>query len=278
VAVGNHPLGLTFDGENIWAANSVDGTVSKIRARYGNIVGTFDVGTYPQYATFDGANIWVTNYEGTVTKLRASDGALLGTFPVGSSAEKGIAFDGTNIWVANVNANTVSKLRASDGSLLGAFPTDYHPYAILSSGTRIWVACEGSVTELRAGDGSQVGIYAIEHEPELRAIVSDGHNIWVGQYATAGNPEQGITAINPRKGAVLGSVKVPKGPSGLAFDGTYIWVSEANAGTVSIVDPVTKVDLQDIGVGDYPDGIVFDGESIWVANQKSNTVSRITPE
>jgi len=280
VAVGNHPLGLTFDGENIWVVNSVDGTVSKLRARYGTLLGTFEVGSYPQYDCFDGANIWVANYEGTVTELRASDGALLGTFPVGN-APTGIAFDGQNIWVANSISNNVTKLRASDGALLGTFPTDYGPYAILTNGTRIWVAGGGSVTELRAGDGSQVGIYPVSDlEPNLRSIVSDGHNIWVGRYDYPGgvSPGQGITALNARKGTVLGSVKVPKGPDGLAFDGTYIWVSEANAGTVSIVDPVTKVNLQDIGVGNYPAGIVFDGTNIWVANQASNTVSRISPE
>src|SRR6059058_2170088 len=45
---------------------------------------SFPVGNYPKFLVFDGANIWVTNtVDGTVTKLRASDGANLGTFPVG---------------------------------------------------------------------------------------------------------------------------------------------------------------------------------------------------
>jgi YVTN family beta-propeller protein len=204
--------------------------------------------------------------------------APVGNHPIG------ITFDGdniTNIWVANFDSNEVSKLRASDGALLGTFSTGEGPYAILVNGTRIWIAGAGSVTELRAQDGSQVGIYSIsDAEPYLRSIVSDGHNIWVGQYSYPGSvtPGQGITAINARKGTVLGSVKVPKGPDGLAFDGTNIWVSDANAGTVSIVDPVTKVDLQDIGVGNYPAGILFDGVNIWVANQASNTVSRISAE
>ncbi|HEY6370929.1 MAG TPA: hypothetical protein VIX37_10140, partial [Candidatus Sulfotelmatobacter sp.] len=45
---------------------------------------------------------------GTVTKLRASDGTLLGTFDVGTSPLN-VAFDGANIWVANEGSNTVSK-------------------------------------------------------------------------------------------------------------------------------------------------------------------------
>ena len=37
----------------------------------------------PYGLAFDGQNIWTANSEGTVTKLRASDGAILGNFAVG---------------------------------------------------------------------------------------------------------------------------------------------------------------------------------------------------
>ena len=50
-----------------------------------NLTTTFPVGSAPSGAVFDGANIWVANYiGGSVTKVRASDGAILGTFAVGS--------------------------------------------------------------------------------------------------------------------------------------------------------------------------------------------------
>src|SRR4029077_19687998 len=41
----------------------------------------FSVGSYPIGVAFDGSNIWVANSgSNTVTKLRASDGTTLGTF------------------------------------------------------------------------------------------------------------------------------------------------------------------------------------------------------
>ncbi|MCH7884361.1 MAG: hypothetical protein IIC01_03840 [Planctomycetes bacterium] len=62
---------------------------------------TFNVGSSPGGVAFDGANIWVANLvSNTVTKLRASDGAVLGTFSVGIGPI-GVAFDGANIWVVN---------------------------------------------------------------------------------------------------------------------------------------------------------------------------------
>src|SRR4029077_9623273 len=58
-----------------------------------------------------------TGSNGSVSKLRASDGKLLGTFAVGSDP-LGIAFDGANIWVATRDDSTVSKLQPAMGRLL----------------------------------------------------------------------------------------------------------------------------------------------------------------
>jgi outer membrane protein assembly factor BamB len=103
------PQALAFDGANIWAAGAF-GSVFKLRASDGAVLGTFSIGGSPQGIAFDGANIWVTkSTSNSVAKLRASDGAVLGTFAVGSSPI-GIAFDGANIWVANQSSNSVSKL------------------------------------------------------------------------------------------------------------------------------------------------------------------------
>jgi len=94
---GNGPIGLAFDGANIWAVNQNDRTVTKLRASDGTNLGTFGVGQTPQAAAYDGTDIWVTNYfDGTVTELRASDGMVVGTFPAGATPT-GIVFDGTSL-------------------------------------------------------------------------------------------------------------------------------------------------------------------------------------
>jgi hypothetical protein len=50
-----------------------------------NQAASFAVGSGPFGVAFDGASIWVANgNSGSVTKLRASDGAVLGTFSVGN--------------------------------------------------------------------------------------------------------------------------------------------------------------------------------------------------
>jgi len=66
---GTAPIGVAFDGVNIWVANSGDNTLTKLRASDGANLGTFPTGTAPHWLVFDGAHIWVTNNgSNTVTK------------------------------------------------------------------------------------------------------------------------------------------------------------------------------------------------------------------
>ncbi len=105
--VGFQPLGIAFDGANIWVANRGDGSVTKLKASDGTVLGTFIVHDGGPYGVaFDGANIWVTG-DLTVTEFRA-DGKVIGDFPFKNTA--GIAFDGANIWVATTFDSALNKL------------------------------------------------------------------------------------------------------------------------------------------------------------------------
>jgi DNA-binding beta-propeller fold protein YncE len=132
-SVGKGPMGLAFDGANLWSANYGDGTVTKLRAKDGRVLGTFAVGRSPAGVTFDGANIWVSNSaDSTVTKLRASDGRALGTFTVPGVLPWWMAFDGANVWVPSASTKGkgwVTKLRTSDGKNLGSFMLGVGPIA-----------------------------------------------------------------------------------------------------------------------------------------------------
>ena len=116
--VGKEPYGVAFDGQNIWTANSGDGTLTKLRASDGERLGEFVCGAGYGVA-FDGANIWATRIDNKVVKVRASDGKVLGIYDAGTSPFW-LAFDGANIWVANfgVGTGSVTELRASDGKTL----------------------------------------------------------------------------------------------------------------------------------------------------------------
>ncbi len=106
--VGSNPLGIAFDGANMWIANRSSGTVSKLRASDGATLGTFTIGGGPYGVALDGTNIWVGGDPG-VDELRTSDGAILAVYNLGGNAITGLAFDGASIWFSDLSTNKLYK-------------------------------------------------------------------------------------------------------------------------------------------------------------------------
>src|SRR5947208_7500891 len=143
--VGNLPVGLAFDGENMWVANFNDNTITKLRASDGMSLGTFPVGQSPTGLLFDGTNVWVANLnDDTLMKIRPSDGAILGTFPAPSPYY--LAFDGEHIWSPSISLFSagITKLRASDGVVVDTIPVDGTAYGIAFDGANMWVAIDSN--------------------------------------------------------------------------------------------------------------------------------------
>jgi outer membrane protein assembly factor BamB len=267
--VGKSPIGLAFDGENIWVSNQYGQSLTKLRANDGENLGTFTVGSGPTGVAFDGANIWTANsFDGTVTKLRASDGKNLGTFSVGQ-APLYVAFDGQDIWVTNSGGASITKLRASDGTVLGTFadPGGY-PCGIIFDGTYIWVAnsnsnLQGTVTRFRL-DGKPAGTFNVGGVPLYLAF--DSANIWVGN--TGGGR---VTKMRASDGQILGTFNTGCCPKGIAFvnvwivGSPYVVVLRASDGKLVC----TTNDVQGGGAG-----IAFDGSNMWEAAYSVNHVSK----
>jgi hypothetical protein len=182
IGAGEQPIGLCFDGANIWTANYNGNSVTKVRANDGAVLGTFKVGGELYGVTFDGANIWSSNQaDNTVTKMRASDGKVVGTFAAGIFPGW-MTFDGENLWIPNSPSSqpgSVTQLRAADGKVVGNFPVGNAPIAAAFDGENVWVVNNGSasVTKLRASDGAILGTFAVGNSPI--GIAFDGANIWV---------------------------------------------------------------------------------------------------
>lgn len=110
--VGNQPLGIAFDGANIWVGNTNSNNVTKLRASDGANLGTFSTQGDPYGIAFDGVNIWVAlSATGGYNILRPSDGKILGFIgPYQEAGPTGLSFDGANMWGANGLGENLSKL------------------------------------------------------------------------------------------------------------------------------------------------------------------------
>jgi uncharacterized protein (TIGR03437 family) len=300
--VGTQPAGIVFDGTNIWVANQLSYTVTKLLAASGAIVGTYPIGGppsspafdggFPSALAFDGTNIWVPSGN-QMTKLLAATGATVGIYPLPQYAGNGVVFDGTNIWVAD--GNGVTKLLASTGAILGTYNlgAGSGPGALVFDGTNIWVANANGVTVLLASTGKVLGTYASEPGAEATALAFDGTNIWVAKpsgalCSSAESPPPcnngmlpptilgTVTKLVAATGSTVGIYPV-RDPNGIAFDGTKILVTSYGLNTVTRLLASTGAIVDTYPVGSGPSGIVYDGANIWVTNSGDNTVTKTNP-
>jgi peptide/nickel transport system substrate-binding protein len=99
-------------------------------------------------------------------------------------------------------------------------------------------------------------------------------------------PEAGAAGVRANALGLIGAdgnsidaeIPVDAAPTGVARGEGAIWVTNANAGTVSRIDPVTRTVRQTITVGSGPSGIAVGAGAVWVANYGDATVSRIDPQ
>lgn len=148
VPLGDFVMSMAVDSHSWLWVTLFNGTVVRVHTIDSEIAGPYSVGANPVGIAYDGANMWVANYgSNSVTKLRASDGANLGTFNVGINPWA-IAFDGANVWVTNNGSNSVTKLRASDGQVLRTFSIVSSPLGIAFDGVNMWVGHQNGATRL----------------------------------------------------------------------------------------------------------------------------------
>ena len=105
-----------------------------------------------------------------------------------------------------------------------------------------------------------------------------------GFYVIASRGPQGLpgASLNPLQIAILRwysanqalpDITVGTHPTGIAFDGANIWVTNSG-GNVTKLRSSDGALLGTYAVGGAPQAVAFDGVQIWVANFWNNSVSR----
>jgi len=260
------PMGICFDGDNMWVANQGNSFVSKFKASDGTFVANYGVQGGPWGMAFDGSNIWVTNYySNSISKRRASDGADLGSFGLADSYPKGIACDGAFIWVAGTN---YLQRVGIDGLVSGVVGIGGGLNDVAFDGTYLWVTSSGGF--VAKVDRSAMAVVATYPATNPWGIAFDGAHMWVANY--------GKTIVSKRRvsdGFEVGYYDVGGNPRGVAFDGVNIWVAVASNNNLVKLRASDGAKLGTFGAGgNNPCGVAFDGVNVWVTNQNSNWVSR----
>jgi hypothetical protein len=177
---------------------------------------------------------------------------------------------------------TVAVLR---GTMVGSGPAK-----IVSDGTDLWVAANGSdfVSRVRASDGDHLNFYLDDMaSPNFNPhdiLVAAGY-VFVTSLQGPSSPGR-VYRIDPRlhpgpDNATVFADNTGPNPTGITFDGTYLWTAN-NAGGL-IGGSITRITTNGIETTyttgfTAPSDILWDGENLWVADFAGDRVRRVDPD
>ncbi len=233
-AVGSAPFGVRSDGTDLWVANDLDGTVSRVRGSDARLLETWTGAPHALAVLVAMGKVFVLGPQaapgppspGVLYRIDPSQAAgAMTTVATGlGNGPQGITFDGARIWTANF-----------DGSVSIVTPSATLPWA---------------VTTVTAGFS------------RLQGAIYDGANVWVTD-----NGANTLLKLD-NNGAILQTVAVGSGPYFPAFDGTKIWVPNFGSDSVSVVQASDGAVLATLGGNGLaaPFAAAFDGQRILVVH------------
>jgi len=191
--------------------------------------------------TFEGNHLWLASTDSTLYKISPIDGTVLKTIQYDTDYAYGLAFDGTDLWVSDRRNQLIARLDTLDGTILHQFP-------LLNSG----------VSGLAWGNNS---LWLNNNNQGLQSVIN------------------GDTTFHFSVNGELLDYYIPPGPqpSGLTFDGSYLWSSDNYFDKIFKIDPDTYelIDEIDAPGGDFPNGLAFDGQYLWLANNDRDSLYQI---
>jgi len=196
--------------------------------------------------------------------------------PVGSRPGQ-IAFGSGSLWVANLDDQTISRIDVATRRVSRTLPVVDTPTGLATSPGAVWVL--GSTPT-----APSVTVRRIDPQFDVVArqtrignvfpggpgfVAARGESVWVA-------PSSGLLSrLDPKSSRVVQAIDPNASPTAVAVDHDAVWIPDAEANTVTRVDPTGL--LTSIAVGHGPSGIAVGFGSVWVADTLDDAVVRIDP-
>lgn len=227
------------------------------------------VGTKPCGIQQAGDRVWVSNYgDGTLQWIDRGTGAAGPPVEVGDEP-CGVAVGGGSVWVENYGSNNLTRVDQRTGAVLATVDVGTAPYDVAFARGAAWVTdyYDGTVSRVDAATNRRT-VVRVGGQPAGIAPVAGG--LWVAR--TDGK----VVRIDARTARVTDRLTAGAGASWTAYDGTDLWVSNGQAGTVTRIDAVRRTVVATVPVGPNPlDGVVVDGQ-VYIPT-KDGRIYRVDP-
>ena len=260
--VGDHPVAVKSDGEDLWVANFGSATVSRVHASDGKLLQTWTGASNARAVLVARGRVFVVGRSnpGTIYVIDPAQPAgavtlLTNTLPQNPLS---IAFDGFNLWVASSLTGIVSKVNPNTGAVT-SFSGFTNPLGVIYDGSNIWITELGADT-LKKLDSNGNVLQTVNVGFNPQHPIYDGTNIWVPKTS-----DDTVTVVRASTGAVLATLSNNglSFPEHAAFDGERILITNASS-TVSLWKASDLTPLGSFSGATFVTGACSDGLSFWL--------------
>ena len=278
--VGANPHLLQSDGLDIWVAEG-NGTVSRVRAPSGNLLGTWTGAEGPEGILVATGRVLITSSSNNPGKLFAIDpseppSAVATVSSQLGAGPEGITFDGGRVWTSNGPGHSVSIVTPGPSYpwTVTTVTTGFQgPFGALYDGSNVWVTDVLGNTLLRL-DPAGVILQTVTVGDFPAHPAFDGTNLWVPNTHGAS-----VTVVRAATGAVLATL-TGNGlgqPFDAAFDGERVMVTSGTSDMVSLwkAADLTPLGFVFTGKGSRPTGVCSDGVSFWITLNTFGQIARL---
>lgn len=269
VSVGSNPTDVIFDGNYIWVTVAGANAVKKLNPYSGGEECSVTI-TNPQSIVFDSQHYWVTaeddaSGQGILIKVDntcAQVGEI--SLTTNSFSLGKIIYNGSYLWalatnddtgvgsVININPSTDDAMRWKD---IGNSPAD-----IFFDNYYYWVT---------STDNDSVTRYYLSESKVCSQLDSGGNPVTCQTDAKCS--DEGFGACSFAVPQPLGAYNTGDEPSHIAFDGTYIWVTNVVDQNLTRLLAADPSQTENYSLGFTPTGLLFDGTYLWVSSSTGLT-------
>jgi YVTN family beta-propeller protein len=289
ITVGTAPGYDHYDSArgDTYVSNSGSANVSVINDAALKVVATVAVGTTPKGIDYDPVTgtIWVANSGGTSVSVISDQSNAVVSAVTGLTSPTRPEWDPTNstMWVTeNLTAGAVVVYNGTSDAKVTTLRAGTNTVGITHDPARkaMLVGNYGSanITVFNATSYAKLATVTVGAHPEAIACY-DGDGL--GVCAVASMTTDTLYLVNDTTWTVSTTVAVGTSPIGVQVDNATrdAYVTNAGAGTVSVVSLVTNAVAYTVGVGTSPHGVTaYDPVRglLLVSNQGSNNVTVIS--
>jgi peptide/nickel transport system substrate-binding protein len=238
-------------GSDVWVANTLDGSLSRVSTATDGVVETAPVGPEPTgLATGDGS-VWVADASAsTLTMINATSGDLESTEPLGSPPF-GVAFGAGSVWFSSPGDNNVTRLQP-DGGASVEISVGTEPTAIAFGLGSVWAVnqLDNTVSRIDPETDSVVAEIPVGDGPDALTI-SHG-SVWV-----ANRVSSTVTRIDAATDSATESIPIRNDPVALTSFKGGIWAAIeapaaglAKGGTLRVVTSTPEPSIDPTSI--YP--------------------------